>query len=160
MDETDRSDASRSGERASATDDPGLRVRRVLETCLYAHDLAATAAFYGEVLGLDEVSRVKGRHVFFRCGHQMVLLFHPETTSTPDGTLPPHGTSGAGHVAFAVSLATMDAWAEHLRAHDVDIEAEMSWGDEGRSIYVRDPAGNSVELATPGIWPLPAPGAE
>lgn len=51
----------------------------------------------------------------------------------------------------------MDAWAEHLRRQDVEIEAEMSWGDEGRLIYVRDPAGNSVEPATPGIWPLPAP---
>lgn len=28
------------------------------------------------------------------------------------------------------------------------------WG--GKSIYFRDPAGNSVELVTPGIWGLPS----
>ena len=83
MDDTDPANARSSEERASATNDPELRVRRILETCLYAHDLVATATFYGEVFGLGEVSRVEGRHVFFQRGNQMVLLFQPEATSGP-----------------------------------------------------------------------------
>ena len=35
----------------------------------------------------------------------------------------------------------------------VPIEAEIAWPQGGHSLYVRDPASNSVELATPSIWP-------
>ena len=39
-------------------------------------------------------------------------------------------------------------------ALEVSIEAEVEWPNGGFSIYLRDPAGNSVELATPSIWGL------
>ena len=32
------------------------------------------------------------------------------------------------------------------------IEADFRWPNGARSIYVRDPAGNSIELADPAIW--------
>ena len=35
------------------------------------------------------------------------------------------------------------------------IEQEVDWPRGGRSFYFRDPAGNSLELATPRIWGLP-----
>jgi hypothetical protein len=35
------------------------------------------------------------------------------------------------------------------------IEKEFGWPRGGRSIYFRDPAGNSVELVTPGLWGSP-----
>ena len=38
----------------------------VLETCLYASDLAAAERFYGGALGLQVFAREEGRHVFFR----------------------------------------------------------------------------------------------
>jgi catechol 2,3-dioxygenase-like lactoylglutathione lyase family enzyme len=34
----------------------------------------------------------------------------------------------------------------------VDIEAEVVWPTGGRSLYFRDPAGNSIELITRGSW--------
>jgi hypothetical protein len=34
----------------------------------------------------------------------------------------------------------------------VEIEREVDWDEGGTSLYVRDPAGNSVELAPPTIW--------
>ena len=34
----------------------------------------------------------------------------------------------------------------------VAIESEVSWPNGGHSIYIRDPAGNSLEFATPDIW--------
>jgi len=133
---------------------PCLTVSGVLETSLYAHDLDAAAVFYGQILGLDLVSQEDNRHVFFRCGEQMVLLFNPAATTDPDGTLPPHGAKGPGHVAFRVSEDDLKAWGKRLQEHGVEIEKEMAWGDAGQSIYVRDPAGNSVELAPAQIWPL------
>jgi catechol 2,3-dioxygenase-like lactoylglutathione lyase family enzyme len=131
-----------------------MEVRRVLETCLYAQDLAESARFYERVLGLRVHSRVEGRHAFFRCGDAMFLLFDPARTSEPAGSVPPHGARGAGHVAFAVADADIGAWREHLGRCDVEIESEVEWPAGGRSLYLRDPAGNSVELASPRMWSI------
>lgn len=129
---------------------------RVLETALYVQDLDAAERFYGELLGLERIARVDGRHVFFRCGEAVVLLFDPRTTassaSSEDGTVPPHGATGAGHVAFAVKDADIAAWRMYLESHGIAIESEVTWPRGGLSIYVRDPAGNSVELASPLLW--------
>jgi catechol-2,3-dioxygenase len=36
----------------------------------------------------------------------------------------------------------------------VPIEIEITWPGGGHSIYFRDPAGNSIELATAKTWNL------
>jgi len=123
----------------------------VLETGLYASDLGAAETFYGDVLGLDVLFREEERHVFFRCGIGTVLVFNPEATRAGE-TLPAHGTEGEGHVAFAVETDQLMAWRRHFSAHDIQVEHIERWGDGKRSMYVRDPAGNSVELATPTLW--------
>ena len=128
----------------------------VLETCLCVDDLAAAERFYSQVLGLAFHSRQEGRHVFFRCGRGMLLLFNPDQSSQP-GEIPPHGTRGAGHVAFAAAETDLPAWRTHLEAHGVPIERLHSWPGGGHSLYFRDPAGNSLELATPTIWGLALP---
>jgi catechol 2,3-dioxygenase-like lactoylglutathione lyase family enzyme len=136
-----------------------MKTTKVLETCLYVDDLARAERFYTEVLGLTFVSRQEGRHAFFRCGQAMVLLFNPlgsrEERSHDSLEVPTHGCFGPGHVAFAVRDTDLPAWAEHLERHGVAIERTMDWPDGGRSLYFRDPAGNSLELATPRIWGLP-----
>ncbi|MFN8454522.1 MAG: VOC family protein [Anaerolineae bacterium] len=131
-----------------------MRVEQILETCLYVDNLEAAEEFYRQVLGLTVFSRVKGRHIFFRCGSGVFLVFNPARTSQPEGELPvpTHGAHGPGHVAFAMQPVEIPAWREHLRQHHVPIEAEISWPSGGFSIYFRDPAGNSVELATPQTW--------
>jgi catechol 2,3-dioxygenase-like lactoylglutathione lyase family enzyme len=133
-----------------------MRVRDVLETCLYARDLGAAEAFYGGVLGLERIAAVEGRHVFFRCGGRVLLVFDPDRTRAPGGELPPHGTEGAGHVCFAVRSDELSAWREHLRRRGVGVEAEVTWPRGGASLYFRDPAGNSLELTTPRIWGIDA----
>lgn len=123
----------------------------VLETGLYARDLDAAAHFYGTVLGLDVLLREEGRHVFFRCGTGAVLVFNPDETSQ-GRTLPAHGPEGDGHVAFAVKTERLAEWRRHLEGHDIVVEHEEDWGDGKRSLYVRDPAGNSIELASATLW--------
>jgi len=134
-----------------------VTIRGVLETCVYATDLEAAERFYAGALGLDPFARVAGRHVFFRCGAGVFLVFNPEATSVPASgsrSVPLHGAHGAGHAAFAVPAAELLPWRERLARHGVAIEADVEWPGGGQSLYVRDPAGNSIELATPAVWGL------
>ena len=125
----------------------------VLETALYASDLQSAEAFYTTVLGLELDSAVEGRHRFFRCGSGMLLVFDPHATSVP-GPVPMHGATGPGHVAFSVPEDDLDRWAGRLAENGVEIEADIDWPGGGRSIYFRDPEGNSLELSSPRIWGL------
>ena len=68
---------------------------------------------------------------------------------------PPHGARGPGHVAFAATAAELDRLRARLVAAGIEIEADFLWPGGARSIYVRDPAGNSVELAEPRLWDFP-----
>lgn len=123
----------------------------VLETVLYAHDLDAAERFYSGLLGLPVDSRRPGLFVFFRIGQAMLLVFDPRAARR-NTQVPAHGSEGPGHVCFAVPEIQLVAWREHLRSAGVAIEHEERWPRGGWSFYVRDPAGNSVELATRRIW--------
>jgi catechol 2,3-dioxygenase-like lactoylglutathione lyase family enzyme len=129
-----------------------MKARHILETCLYVDDLSQAERFYQEVLGLELESRQVGRHVFFQCGPRMLLLFNPLASRETSDQFPLHGAFGPGHIAFGVREAELPAWMEQLRVHDVSIEKIIDWPGGGRSVYFRDPAGNSLELATPRIW--------
>lgn len=126
----------------------------VLETVLYAADLDAAEVFYGGVLGLTLDSSQPGLFRFYRCGPAMLLIFDPLAAGR-NRSVPTHGATGPGHACFAVAEAALDAWREHLACHGIAIEHEQAWPRGGRSLYVRDPAGNSIEFATSRIWGLP-----
>jgi catechol 2,3-dioxygenase-like lactoylglutathione lyase family enzyme len=134
-----------------------MQPRGILETVLYADDLIAAEKFYGGVLGLKLFVQVPGRHLFYRCGHQVVLIFNPESTrhvSTAGISVPTHGADGPGHLCFRASADEIDQWRDQLTAQHVEIEMDFEWPQGGRSIYFRDPAGNSLEFAEPRIWEL------
>ncbi|WP_072395554.1 VOC family protein [Hyphomicrobium sp. CS1GBMeth3] len=128
----------------------------VLESILYTRDLGVAEAFYNRLLGREPYARVDGRHIFYKLESQMLLIFNPEATRKPpakDGLpLPPHGAEGQGHICFAASASDIDHWRDHLADMGVAIEADFEWPNGGRSIYFRDPDGNSIEFAEPRIW--------
>ncbi|MBA4325708.1 MAG: glyoxalase/bleomycin resistance/extradiol dioxygenase family protein [Rhodobacter sp.] len=128
----------------------------ILETALYGSDLVAMEAFYVGLLRLDVIARVEGRHVFFRVGAGVLLVFDPAATEVPSGNpampVPVHGARGAGHVCFAASREEIEGWRQRFLAAGVAVEAEFDWPNGARSLYVRDPAGNSVEFAEPRLW--------
>jgi catechol 2,3-dioxygenase-like lactoylglutathione lyase family enzyme len=130
----------------------------ILETVLYAKNLAATETFYRDVLGLEPFVSVAGRHLFYRCGNQVLLIFNPDATKVPPPAdalpVPPHGAEGPGHICFRASAAEIDAWTSRLQGKGVAVEADFEWPGGGRSIYFRDPAGNCLEFAEPRIWNL------
>lgn len=132
----------------------GPVVQGILETCLYAEDLDATAEFYERVVGLELMSRSEGLRMLFRTGPHVLLLFDPARSRRADRGVPAHGATGPGHIAFRVDEDQVDAWRDRLVRDGVPIEQEVDWGNGGRSIYVRDPAGNSVEFATVAVWGL------
>ena len=132
-----------------------MYANRIIETCLCVEDLDAAEDFYGRVLGLERFAKVEGRHVFFRCGDAVFLLFNAEKTKAKTGgDVPGHGTVGAGHVAFAMEESEIEAWREQLEREGVEIESDYTWPNGGRSLYFRDPSNNSVELTTPRTWEL------
>ena len=128
----------------------------ILETAVYASDLAAAEAFYGGLLGLPMLDRVEGRHVFFRVGPGVLLIFNPDATEVPSGNpavpLPAHGARGPGHVCFSASRDEIAGWRTQFQNAGVAVEAEFDWPNGARSLYVRDPGGNSVEFAEPRLW--------
>src|SRR5438477_9851950 len=128
-----------------------MQLSKIFETVLYAEDLAAAERFYHQALGLDVLERDDSIAVF-RCGGGVLLVFDPRKSAVPGRAVPSHGTTGAGHVAFAAKPEDLPAWREQLRQAGVPIEQEVEWKEGGRSIYFRDPAGNVVELAPPTIW--------
>jgi catechol 2,3-dioxygenase-like lactoylglutathione lyase family enzyme len=133
-----------------------LGIESIVQTGVYVDDLDRAEAFYGDVLGLTIIGKEQGRHVFFRVGtSQVLLLFRPETTLRGQ-PLPAHGASGPGHFALGIRAEQISAWRSRLVEKGVMIEKELTWPRGGQSLYFRDPAGNSVELVTPGLWGLPS----
>ena len=131
----------------------------ILESALYVTDLDAAEAFYADVLGLERIAKVPSRHVFFRCGQGVLLLFVAAATREPpppDAKLPvpPHGTVGQGHLCFAAAADEIGRWKTRLTDRGIAVEADFVWPKGGRSIYFRDPSGNSLEFAEPKIWNL------
>jgi len=128
----------------------------ILEAAIYANNLDAAEEFYGEILGFSRITRFGNRHIFFRFNNTVLLVFNPEETMIPSNNpvlpVPPHGAVGQGHVCFLASPAQLDEWVRYFESLPVVVEADFLWPNGGRSIYVRDPAGNSIEFAEKRLW--------
>lgn len=133
----------------------------ILEAALYAGDLDAAEDFYHGLLGMEVIQRIGTRHVFFRCGDAVLLVFNPEETMKPPANpalpVPPHGARGPGHICFAMTRSGISQMRSRLTAAGLPVEAEFDWPHGPRSLYLRDPAGNSVEFAEPQLWHPPQP---
>ena len=133
-----------------------MHTAAILETALYADDLDAAEAFYTGVMGLEVIFRKPGRHVFFRLADSVLLVFRPAATRVSSDPERPghltHGAEGPGHVCFAADRDELKAWEKRLGEAGIEIEDDVEWPNGARSIYIRDPAGNSLEFAEPRLW--------
>ena len=130
------------------------RIRALGETVLRVKDLEAVKRFYTDVIGLDVLREFDGI-AFLKVsdgygGHtQIVGLFH-ESLPVPfpkDPREPVRLESTSLH-HFALEIDTSDFDAELSRLQRLGVEVttlEHRWC-RWRSLYVRDPEGNILEL--------------
>ncbi len=128
----------------------------ILEAALYVDDLDAAEDFYGQILGLEKIQRVTDRHVFYRIGGSVLLLFNADETEKPPGNpdlpVPAHGARGPSHVCLVLTRDEIAVMRKHLLDWNIPVDAEFDWPNGARSLYVRDPAGNSVEFSEGRLW--------
>jgi catechol 2,3-dioxygenase-like lactoylglutathione lyase family enzyme len=131
---------------------PKTSIRALGEIALRVKDLDAMQRFYEEVIGLELMRRFPDS-AFFRIasgfgGHTQILaLFdRSERIARGDRATPATDTSTIDHIAFAIPLDEFTEELERLRALGLQVTtAEHAWV-RWRSLYVKDPEGNNVEL--------------
>src|SRR5271165_650630 len=133
-----------------------LRIEGLLETSLHARDLERTAAFYRELFGFKTLVDTP-RLVAFEIAARSVLLVFQAGATEEDvvdarGKIPGHDGGGGSHLALSIAKGDLDAWRKRLLERGIEIVGEYRWPRGGVSLYIRDPDGALVELATPGLW--------
>ncbi len=120
---------------------------------LVCSDMERTIAFYRDVLGLGIVRDGASdddpdvRHVWFGAvdGSPGRLISALEYPDLPAGVV---GRGSTHHFALAVdSVEELDAWRDYLVEQRVDCSEVFVRGGF-HSLYVRDPDGHVVEIAT------------
>jgi catechol 2,3-dioxygenase-like lactoylglutathione lyase family enzyme len=133
------------------------RTTGVLETSLYVEDIPRARDFYHRVFGFEQFFADSRMCALGVPACQVLLLFRRGATLEPapagGGFIPPHHGEGPLHVCFAIPLGDLAAWETHLRDLCIEVESRLRWSKGGTSLYFRDPDDNSVEVATPGLWP-------
>jgi catechol 2,3-dioxygenase-like lactoylglutathione lyase family enzyme len=113
---------------------------------LTVRDIAATCAFYTQVLGMNEVTFGDGRRAL-AFGRQKINLHQAGHEFEPKAQRP---TPGSADVCLLTSVPLEEVSA-HLRSHGVVILAGpvVRTGAVGpiTSIYIRDPDQNLIEIA-------------
>ena len=137
---------------------PKLQIHGIIETAIYVEDLDESEAFYRTVMGLTASAKVPGRYEFsprsveqYAAGFRRRYHAHWRSFAVPR-------SKGPGHFALGIDTDALDAWRLKLQENGVAIEQEVEWPRGGKSICFRDPAENSVELITHGVWGLPSGG--
>ena len=131
-------------------------VRALFAVVLLFLPLAAMQAFYEDVLGLTVLRRFDAEGmVFFRidegfAGHTTILALFPRDwpSNAADHAWSGHAPEATTlhHFALTIPLAEYDAAVESLRSQGLNIALRTYPWIGWRSLYVRDPEGNVVEL--------------
>ena len=129
-----------------------MRLSHILETAVYAQNLAETGNFYVKLLDQQPYHEESGHYVFFKLQEAMLLIFNPEACSGANHGIPPHGAQGPGHICFRIDEKEIEPWKKRLAELQIPLESEHVWPNGSTSLYFRDPAGNSVEPAPWRIW--------
>jgi catechol 2,3-dioxygenase-like lactoylglutathione lyase family enzyme len=130
-----------------------MRLTGLHHVTLICRDLERTTAFYRDLLGLTLVAQEHNeddpgaRHFWFGDGDGTpgTLLSFLEYPALPQGVV---GAGSTHHLALAVESAEEQVvWRDWLRSRGVDCTDVFDRG-RFRSIYLRDPDGHIIEIAT------------
>src|SRR4051794_16065176 len=129
-----------------------MRLRGLHHVTAICRDLERTIAFYRDTLGLPIVRDAfsdddpEARHVWFDGGNGTFVTFM-EYAEMPEGVV---GIGSTHHFALRVdSHDEQVAWRDYLRNKGVPCSEVLDRGSF-HSIYVKDPDGHVVEIATRG----------
>jgi YD repeat-containing protein len=121
-----------------------LRALRINHVSIKADDLEESARFYEELFGMERLPTPvfpEGPVLWLRIGDQQLHLFERDTPAPQ-----------FHHLAFDVD----DFEAVYLKARERGLLDPGAWGSEIREhpagwvqMYIRDPAGNLVEIDSP-----------
>jgi glyoxylase I family protein len=132
-----------------------MQLRGLHHVTAICRDLETTIGFYRDVLGLAIVHDGPSdddpgtRHVWFGAleGQAGALLSFMEYPQLPSGVT---GVGSTHHFALVVESADeLEAWRDYLRGRDVECTDLYDRG-AFRSVYLHDPDGHVVEIATRG----------
>jgi catechol-2,3-dioxygenase len=133
-------------------------VTGILESSLYVESLERAREFYQSLFGFEQLFADARLCALGVAGRQVLLLFtkggsdHPNVV--PGGVIPPHGGDGSLHVAFAIPAESLAAWEARLAERGIAVAGRVNAPRGGTSLYIHDPDGHLVELATPGLWTI------
>ena len=143
---------------ASPQEERRMRLTGLHHLTAIVRNLERTTAFYRDVLGLSLVRQgtsdddPNARHFWFQVGEQWISFL--EYPALEPGSV---GVGSVQHFAFAVDSAEeQEAWRDYLRSRGVQCTDVFDRGGF-RSIYIRDPDGHIVEIATRGAGLAPGP---
>ena len=134
---------------SSTSNEKRTVVRGLGEIAFRVNNLDAMQQFYEQVIGLPLMTRFP-KSAFFKIAdgygsHTQVLALFDRFES-PGYRGADAATSTIDHIAFEIPLADFADERKRLEALGLQVEtAEHAWV-HWRSLYVRDPEGNQVEL--------------
>jgi catechol 2,3-dioxygenase-like lactoylglutathione lyase family enzyme len=125
-----------------------MSVQSIDHVVLTTRDLDQCLAFYTGALGMTLERFGEGR-IALRFGDQKINVHPPGFEA---GIKARHPTPGSLDLCF-LAACSLEEVIERLRAHGVPLELEPSNRSGARfalrSVYVRDPDGNLVEISVP-----------
>jgi catechol 2,3-dioxygenase len=128
---------------------PNPSIKGLGEVALRVANLDAMQRFYEHAIGLELLRRFE-KAAFFKiadgfAGHTQVLALFDRAAEPGYGGLSA-ATTTIDHLAFEIAREDFDAERARLETLGLTVEtAEHAWV-HWRSLYVRDPEGNQVEL--------------
>ena len=125
-----------------------MGLQRIGHVVLNVRDLAASQAFYVDVVGMQVREAMAGA-AFLTCGeahHDVALVQARSGQEQPPAGRPLHGRTGLNHVMlWTESVDDVRATYRRLKAAGDESARPIDHGSV-RSIYFLDPDGNTVEV--------------
>lgn len=120
-------------------------IRGIVELALRVNDLASMKSFYRDVVGLEVYADPEPYFVFFKVAE--AVEGHPQILGLFDRKAPvEQDRSTLDHLAFLIDLVDYDMHAKRLRDNGVEVSPKTFPHFHWRSLFFRDPEGNTVEL--------------
>jgi len=120
----------------------------LLELVLEVRDLEVSLRFYKELLDLEVVEQWQGKRkaVWLGIGKHQVIGLWPKQTGGKRGI---YGSRGGIHVHFAIYVrnGTLMTLKQKLEKNGYSTYGPVEFDEKRKSLYVKDPDGNVVELA-------------